>query len=556
MGSENPEVLEALTLHNVQKPPFALTLRLTPELQQDLLRAASLKADVSIKFGSNTSLNVISVDGKEFTFTSFKEKFCDVYARRNQEEMWEVGTVSRKCNVMRKLDTDEKSRIKSRRLEAETLAKSRKSEALDRDQSVKLSTNPERVSKPVKTVLKGKPAQPPKKPTRITIDSGASYSQRPTHSAPHPVPKLGCGNPRQQPLGSTRGVNQQEVSYNSATISQPHSEPEMITARPNAAPAPAKVSLPEKKQLPPLTSLSAATQAAAYALAKGKSGLRAAAIVLLNERALTSKVLEKTLMEVTKERFSGVKNQGIEKLLKQIAIFKAPGRYFLTPETEEEYNTIIAELQAKGSVSGPVTPQPEEEKAAGHASPDSVSAAPPHPRGAAPSAVLGSRSSQPAATFSRIDEFQASGSQPGSSDSRGGGGGHKRRRAEVEAEDPSGSDDEFFAPYETQSKPTQIAPIASIEQYEGYCELYNQKYPVYLRMHAELGQNGKDFLSLEAAYKRGDRHEKAVAEVEMRTLLRQRSKRHARMDRVFAIMHEELQQVKQMVVAFQETNHQ
>lgn len=58
-----------------------------------------------------------------------------------------------------------------------------------------------------------------------------------------------------------------------------------------------------------------------------------------------------------------------------------------------------------------------------------------------------------------------------------------------------------------------------------YCELYNQKYPVYLRMHAELGQNGKDFLSLEAAYKRGDRHEKAVAEVEMRTLLRQRSKR-------------------------------
>jgi hypothetical protein len=32
--------------------------------------------------------------------------------------------------------------------------------------------------------------------------------------------------------------------------------------------------------------------------------------------------------------------------------------------------------------------------------------------------------------------------------------------------------------------------------------------------------------------------------------------RHARMDRVFAIMHQELQQVKQMVVAFQETNHQ
>jgi hypothetical protein len=64
----------------------------------------------------------------------------------------------------------------------------------------------------------------------------------------------------------------------------------MITARPNAAPASAKVSLPEKKQLPPLTSLPAATQAAAYALAKGKSGLRAAAIVLLNERALTSKV--------------------------------------------------------------------------------------------------------------------------------------------------------------------------------------------------------------------------------------------------------------------------
>ena len=58
MGSEMDGAAEAMTLNAVQKPPFALTLRLTPELHQDLLRAAAQKSDVTINFGSNTNSNV------------------------------------------------------------------------------------------------------------------------------------------------------------------------------------------------------------------------------------------------------------------------------------------------------------------------------------------------------------------------------------------------------------------------------------------------------------------------------------------------------------------
>eukprot|EP00959_Pyramimonas_sp_CCMP1952_P396092 8299007-Pyramimonas_sp.AAC.1 len=73
-------------------------------------------------------------------------------------------------------------------------------------------------------------------------------------------------------------------------------------------------------------------------------------------------------------------------------------------------------------------------------------------------------------------------------------------------------------------------------------------------MHAELSRNGKEFTELEERYKAGDRREKSDAEGEMRQLLRQRSRRIARMDRIFGAMHEELKAIKREVCAFQEAH--
>ncbi|KAM7483818.1 hypothetical protein LguiB_008401 [Lonicera macranthoides] len=132
---------EAFSLVTGNPLNFAMIIRLTPDLVDEIKRAESQGGSARIKFdanANNTSGNVIDVGGKDFRFTWSREMgdLCDIYEERRGGEdgnglLVESGCAWRKLNVQRVLDESTQNQLKMRSEEAERKLKSRKAIILD-----------------------------------------------------------------------------------------------------------------------------------------------------------------------------------------------------------------------------------------------------------------------------------------------------------------------------------------------------------------------------------------------------------------------------------------
>ncbi|KAK3248609.1 hypothetical protein CYMTET_41930 [Cymbomonas tetramitiformis] len=608
---------ESITLQPSAPPlAYALALRITPELQAELIQAKLNGDDATVTFGKGGYNNVIKVRGKEFKFKSVAEDSpCDAYYRE-EDTLIEAGGVKRKLQVQRQLNSEERDRVRARCEQSEAQQKSRKSHSLNHDQSLQLGQNPG-ANKSVKT-------------TRV----------------------LGQSNLGRQPPSA----GDRSKAANMLALSRAKRPPAPADIQRSSTPA-TKAAAPKPAADAQLKSLERAKRAADVAEAAGKSAVKAMLLVLLEERPLTIQAIEKHLEKSTKSK--SLHRKILEKMLKEMCHLKSPGKYHLKPEAQEEARAVIKELepvpgrgkQPKNAIraeskEGTVEragdtrngttaqarnglysqgPGPNSSRAAKIAkgaagrkepvsSPSDGNNTPPT-RGRAlattppenqtpPSPLSGGpsfgRSAQRAAGAppghernrvhgaerTRVDARTIPGTERAQS-ARGGHepsasgkdnaslGGTKRRRVVMEEEDEeeegeekeaakelmaeetaAAEEEEFFHPYERESVTSHVrlkGPIRDKKQYDEYSEEYQEKYPVYLRLYKELDDTRGTFVQLLERHRQAEsRHEEDEAGKQIKTLNGKIRKRYERMNVVFLHLHEQLTNIKLQVKIFVE----
>ncbi|XP_057978198.1 uncharacterized protein LOC131164775 [Malania oleifera] len=338
-----PAVEESFSLVTGNPLAFAAIIRLAPDLVDEIKRVESQGGTPRIKFGSNANPagNVIQVDGKDFRFTWSREfgDLCDIYEERQSGEdgnglLVESGCAWRKVNVQRVLDESTKKHVKMRSEEAERKLKSRKAIVLEHgNPSMKsqmkamaaVEVNPWRMGFKQKkeAAFKKRKIEPPQVglPLKSVHKSGPST----TASAK--------GRPSISPLPSPPDQSGVLASpYGTGNLSKGHAivedtMPAQVLSKENAA------SL--DKEIPSKVASVAAREKLGR---KGNLGatpmdLQSMLISFLTEnpKGMSLKALEKAIGDTIP---NSVKK--IEPIIKKIATFQAPGRYFLKPGVELE----------------------------------------------------------------------------------------------------------------------------------------------------------------------------------------------------------------------------
>ncbi|KAH0453984.1 hypothetical protein IEQ34_018308 [Dendrobium chrysotoxum] len=317
---------------------FGAIIRLTPDIIEEIRRLEAQGGSAKIKFdanANNSAGNVVEVGGKEFRFTWSRELpgLCDIYEeRRNGDDgdglLVECGAAWRKLNVQRILDESTKNHVKMRSEEAKRVNNSRKAIVLDPTNPSVKSQAKSMAAAAVEGNMRGmgwkhKKEMLFKKP-KVENKQGVSQTKSVSKSAivsngnfkgiPSPIPSP--QQPRPRALLSTSGtgntlrgdINPGEIN---PTLNINKEEIEVVERE-----GPTRLSRGSMQDI------------------NGYEGghtdpsidLRSMLITLLtqNPKGMSLKALEKAVGE----RFpNSVKR--IENVLKTIAIFQAPGRYFL-----------------------------------------------------------------------------------------------------------------------------------------------------------------------------------------------------------------------------------
>ncbi|CAK9197740.1 unnamed protein product [Sphagnum troendelagicum] len=316
------------------RAPFAMAIRLTPEVLEDLKRAEAEDVKCEMKFGITPSGHVIKVGSEEYKFSSAPEPgdLCDIYEEQQHGEdgngvLKEAGSVWRKLSVLRILNASEKDRVKNRSKEAERQQKSRKAIILDPTHSLLKNqggasgdVNGRRV--PVK----------PKKELPKKMQKAPTSS--PVVSVTKPKPVMTTASL----LGAARVAKAASVASpelpppiqpQTAIILPPKGRP--VVEERDSIPAPMKASnVVQNINTPsPVTTTSDTAVATKVGGVISPIELRNSLITLLtdNPKGLTIKAVEKAFGEsmphVKPER------KTIEKAIKAIASYHAPGKYML-----------------------------------------------------------------------------------------------------------------------------------------------------------------------------------------------------------------------------------
>ncbi|KAK1375960.1 dentin sialophosphoprotein [Heracleum sosnowskyi] len=320
---------------------FAMIIRLTPDLVDEIKRAESQGGSARIKFdaiANNSSGNVIDVGGKDFRFTWSREMgdLCDIYEERHSGEdgdglLVESGCAWRKLNVQRVLDESTKNHVKMRSEEAERKSKSRKvtilengnppmksqmkalaaSEATPRKMPFKQKQEP-----PCKKRKAEPPPGPPKSAHKhvLSCTSSKGRTSSPLLPSAHDQPHASAS-----PFGT--------VSLSRSYASVEDNLPIQTTSK--EKPSSSKKGMPDR----------VITNAVVDKVAsKGNSGvkptdLRSMLIFLLTEnpRGMSLKALEKSVGQ----NFPDAGRQ-IKPIIKKIATYQPPGRYILKSGAELE----------------------------------------------------------------------------------------------------------------------------------------------------------------------------------------------------------------------------
>lgn len=113
----------------------------------------------------------------------------------------------------------------------------------------------------------------------------------------------------------------------------------------------------------------------------------------------------------------------------------------------------------------------------------------------------------------------------------------------------------FYAKYE-KNKPDLRGCIRNIDQYRDYVAEFNDKYSTYMKLHTALESDKSDFeklgIELQSAEDRGDTKSYASISAKVKETFGRCGPRHKRMKKVFVVLHEELQILKQRVSDFAE----
>ncbi|KAK3009331.1 hypothetical protein RJ639_014472 [Escallonia herrerae] len=303
---------------------------------------------------------------------------CDIYEERRSGEdknglLIESGGAWRKLNVQRILDESTKNHVKMRTEEAERKLKSRKAIILDHGNASMKSqmkalaaaeANPWRMQYKQKKEphFKKRKAEPPPVggPPKSIYKSGLSSTTppkgRPSASplrSPLQQPVAPKGRPSPSPL---RSPLQQSVAPASPTgtgglakgrASVDHVMPTQATSKEN-------VTSSEKDMPGRVVTATAQDKRGSTKIGTKPADVRSLLISLLleNPKGMSVKALEKAVGDTVP---NSVKQ--IEPILKRIAVFQAPGRYFLKPGVElESFKKSSSESGSSPEINNHQTP--------------------------------------------------------------------------------------------------------------------------------------------------------------------------------------------------------
>ncbi|XP_004510347.1 uncharacterized protein [Cicer arietinum] len=333
-----PAVEETFSLVSGSNPlDFGMIIRLAPYLVEEIKRVEAQGGTARMKFDANpnnSNGNIIDVGGKEFRFTWSRDgDLCDTYEQHQRGDdgnglLVESGCAWRKVNVQRILDESTKNHVKMRSEEAERKLKSRKAIVLEpgnpsMKSQIKASAAVE--ATPWKTMNKKNEAAlkkrkvetlqvggPPKSSRRSGLMSTSTAAKR-IHSSPLPSPP--------DPFAassSPRGAVNISKSPDNAVPSQTIGKQDAVSER----------------EIPTRTNNAMRNTPGG----KGNNGskpadLQSLLISLLKDKpnGMTFKALEKAVSDTLP---SSIKD--IEPIIKKIAKYQTPGRYFLKPEVDSE----------------------------------------------------------------------------------------------------------------------------------------------------------------------------------------------------------------------------
>lgn len=272
----------------------------------------------------NSAENIIDVGGKEFNFTWASERgeLCDIYEERQSGEdgnglLTERGSAWRKVNVQRILDESAQNLVKMRSEEAERLSKSRKSIVLDPgNPSVKsqaksmtaaaVEGNMRRMKWNQKKDFKKNQAAviPTKSISKVKLSNSTPKGNLSTSPAPSP----------EQPFPARSAANN-EVIIPFELNKEETSKVEKAT--------PNRIS----------QGINRRASAVSASIDDTTTDLRSLLIAILSEnpKGMNLKALEKAVADTIPNA-----SKKIEIIIKNIANFQTPGRYFLKPELEVE----------------------------------------------------------------------------------------------------------------------------------------------------------------------------------------------------------------------------
>ncbi|XP_020548147.1 dentin sialophosphoprotein [Sesamum indicum] len=336
------QVEESFSLVRENPLNFGMAIKLSPDLVEEIKRVEAQRGSVRIKFDANANNpngNVILVGDKTFKFTWSREPgdFCDIYEERQSGQdgnglLVESGGTWRKLNVERELDESTKNHVKRRSEEAER-------KLLFIDWAIVLDHQNPSMKNQMKALaaaestpwrnFKHRKEPPFKKPKSDPASGGPPKS---VYKSGLPVTtlskgKLSAGSPLSaqpeqhgapgSPIGSGNLVKGhavvQDVAPNQPMNKTASSDKEMHSRLPSST----------IREKPPKHNKNTEAKPA---------DLRSLMISLLLEhqsRGMSLKALEKAIGDAMPNSA-----RQIEPILRQIATFQAPGRYFLKPGVE------------------------------------------------------------------------------------------------------------------------------------------------------------------------------------------------------------------------------
>ncbi|PAN51182.1 hypothetical protein PAHAL_9G576600 [Panicum hallii] len=120
----------------------------------------------------------------------------------------------------------------------------------------------------------------------------------------------------------------------------------------------------------------------------------------------------------------------------------------------------------------------------------------------------------------------------------------------------SSSDDDnlFFSKYD-KDEPELKAPIKDFSQYKDYVQEYNEKYEAYSYLNSQIEKTKSEFLKVQEdlnVAKERDKEQYYNIVERLRDMYRESGARHKLMKKVFVLLHEELQTIKQRIRDFTE----